>query len=109
MLDKLERIKQRYDELGERLSDPAVIGDQNLFRELAKEHASLEEIVSVYGLYRAALASGEECKAILNDSDDAEMRELAHEELKESESEAEKLGEHLPHELLPSFLKDLLA
>ncbi len=101
MLDKLEKIKARYEELGERLSDPAVIGDQALFREYAREHASLGEIVSVYGEYRAALTAREDCRAILEETDDADMRELAHEELRTAEAEAERLGEQLKLMLLP--------
>lgn len=106
MTDKLIKIKQRYDELAERLSDPAVIADQNLFRELAKEHSSLEEIVAVFGEYTAAMGSAEECRAILADSDDAEMRELAHEELKAAEDKAAELEERLKIMLLPKDKND---
>ena len=76
MLNKLAKIKERYEELGMKLSEPSVIADQNLFRELAKEHSSLGEIVAVYDEYRGALDSIAECRAILEESDDADMREL---------------------------------
>ncbi|MBO4385344.1 MAG: peptide chain release factor 1 [Clostridia bacterium] len=101
MLEKLKKMKERYNELGERLSDAEVISDQKLFRELAKEHSSLGEIVGVYDEYRAALDSCAECRELISDSDDADMRELAHEELRASEAKASELEEKLKIMLLP--------
>ena len=101
MLDKLKRMKERYLELGGKLSDAAVIADQKLFRELAKEHSSLGEIVSVYDEYRAALDSCAECRELITGSDDPDMRELAHEELRASEAKAAELEEKLKIMLLP--------
>ena len=101
MLEKLEKMKERWLELGERLSDSAVISDQKLFRELAKEHSSLGEIVEVYDAYRASLETAEECRELLTDSDDTEMRELAREELREAEEKALELEEKLKLMLLP--------
>ena len=106
MLDKLRKIKNRYEELGERLSDPAVISDQNLYRELAKEHSSLGEIVAVYDEYSAALETCAECRELITASDDAEMRELAHEELREAEEKAAELEEKLKFMLLPKDPND---
>ncbi|MCR5808306.1 MAG: peptide chain release factor 1 [Clostridiales bacterium] len=106
MLEKLEKIKRRHIELGERLSDPAVIADQGLFRELAKEHASLGEIAAVYDEYRAALDSADEAKALIEESDDPEMRELAREELRSSGEKAERLEEELRIMLLPKDPND---
>ena len=82
MLEKLAKMKERYEELGERLGQPEVISDQKLFRELAKEHSSLGEIVAVYDEYAAALSACADCRAMLEEESDAELRELAHEELR---------------------------
>ena len=106
MIDKLTKIKDRYNELAERLSDPGVIADQNLFRELAKEHASLEEIVTAFDLYTLALANAEECRSLLNETDDADMRELAREELKAAEEASAELEEKLKLMLLPKDKND---
>ncbi len=106
MLNKLAKIKERYEELGMKLSEPSVIADQNLFRELAKEHSSLGEIVAVYDEYRGALDSIAECRAILEESDDADMRELAHEEMREAEERSGKLEEELKLMLLPKDPND---
>ncbi len=106
MIDKLEKIKNRFEELGEKLSDPAVISDQAQFRELAKERSSLEEIVSAYDEYRAALGSVKDCRTILSEESDAELRELAHEELSKSLALCEKLEEQLKIMLLPKDKND---
>lgn len=99
-------MKAHYEELGERLSEPAVIADQNLFRELAREHSQLGEIVSVYDEYRGAQEAAADCRALLEEESDAELRELAHEELREAEERAAKLEEELKLMLLPKDPND---
>ena len=106
MLEKLKKMKERYEELGRRLSDPAVICDQNLFRELAKEHSQLEGIVAAYDAYAAALASADDCRALLAGESDVELRELAHEELRDAEEQARALEEELKIMLLPKDKND---
>ena len=63
MLEKLKGIKERYEQLTALLSDPAVIGDQNRYRELSKEQAGLTDIVNAYDEYMAADAEIESCFA----------------------------------------------
>lgn len=106
MLEKLKKMKEHYEELGLKLSDPAVIADQELFRTLAKEHSSLEEIVSAYGEYSSALERAEESRGLIIGSDDAELRELAREELKEAEADIASLEEKLKIMLLPKDPND---
>ena len=106
MLEKLAKMKERYEELGQRLSEPAVISDQNLFRDLAKEHSQLGEIVSVYDEYREAIDSAAESRTILEEESDAELRELAREEMREAEEKAAKLEEELKIMLLPKDKND---
>lgn len=106
MLEKLAKMKERYIELGEKLSDASVISDQKLFRELAKEHSSLGEIVGVYDEYRSSLDSAAECRELMTEADDAEMRELAREELRASEERAAELEEKLRFMLLPKDPND---
>lgn len=106
MLDRLLRIKNRYVELCEKLSQPEVISDQNLFKELAKEHSSLEDIVSHYDRYTKALDDVEYCKSVIDESDDTEMRDLAHAELRELENLVEELVEELKIMLLPKDKND---
>ena len=106
MLEKLKGIKERYEQLTALLSDPAVIGDQNRYRELSKEQAGLTDIVSAYDEYMAADAEIESCKAMLEEADDAAMREMIHEELNELSAKEHELSEQLKVMLLPKDPND---
>ena len=55
MLDKLEAIKARFDDLGVSLTNPAIIGDNRKFGQLSKEYRSLEKIVNAYAEYKKLL------------------------------------------------------
>ncbi|MBO4562839.1 MAG: peptide chain release factor 1 [Clostridia bacterium] len=106
MLEKLAKMKEHYEELGKRLGEAEVISDQNLFRELAKEHSALGEIVAVYDEYREAGKAAAECRAMLEEETDPELRELAHEELRAADEKAAKLEEELKLMLLPKDPND---
>lgn len=106
MLEKLKGIKERYEQLTALLSEPAVIGDQNRYRELSKEQAGLTDIVNAYDEYMAADAEIESCKAMLEEADDAAMREMIHEELNELSAKEHELSEQLKVMLLPKDPND---
>ena len=106
MLEKLKGIKERYEQITALLSDPAVIGDQNRYRELSKEQAGLTDIVNAYDEYMAADAEIESCKAMLEEADDAAMREMIHEELNELSAKEHELSEQLKVMLLPKDPND---
>lgn len=106
MLEKLKGIKERYEQLTALLSDPAVIGDQNRYRELSKEQAGLTDIVNAYDEYMAADAEIESCKTMLEEADDAAMREMIHEELNELSAKEHELSEQLKVMLLPKDPND---
>ena len=105
ILEKLDTLADRYDEVAALLSDPDVIGDQNKFREYSQEYAELEPVIKGYQEYRTVLDNIEEAKALLKDGD-ADMREMAQEELKESEAQIEPLELELQKLLLPKDPND---
>lgn len=105
ILDKLDRLHDRYEEIGHLLSDPDVIGDQNKFRELSKEYAELEPVVQCYVSYCSILGDMVEAKSLLKDGD-ADMREMAQEEFKEAEAQLEPLNLELQKLLLPKDPND---
>jgi peptide chain release factor 1 len=105
MLDKLEAIKARFDEIGVSLTNPAIIGDNRKFGELSKEYRSLEKIVHAYNEYRKVLDDVEFYKEALNGSD-AEMRELAKMELPETESRKQSLEASIRLMLIPKDPQD---
>ena len=90
MLDKLKEIEAHYDQLGARMSTPDAMQDMDAWREMAKEHAALEEIVTGYRAYLQTEAQAAECRAMQNESLDADMKELVSAELSELE---QKIGE----------------
>ena len=74
MLDKIEQIEKRYIELGETLSDPAVIQDYNKFRDLSKQRKSMEETVSLYYEWKKASESVDDAKELIRSESDDEMK-----------------------------------
>jgi len=74
MFDRLEKTVARYDELTALLSDPAVIRQQDKYRELSKEHSALAPLVQAYQKYRKARADVLNLREIINNSGDREMR-----------------------------------
>ncbi len=98
MWEKLEGIETRYEEIAQRMADPEVVSDPDRLAELAREHAELEEIVTLYRQYRQARAELDQAESLLDDSD-PELRELA-------EAEVARLREHLDD--LEAQLRQLL-
>ncbi len=100
MKDKLQTIIDKYSLLSKQLSDPEIFNDQKKLTITAKEHSSLEDVVNVGKEYLAVLQNIEDDKSILN-GDDAELKEIAQEELIELESRKDKLESDLKILLLP--------
>jgi peptide chain release factor 1 len=105
IIGKLENLQERYDEVSAMLSDAGIISDQNKFRELSKEYAELEPVVKCFASYQRVVEDIEEAKLLLKDGD-ADMREMAQEELKDSEERQEELGTELQRLLLPKDPND---
>jgi peptide chain release factor 1 len=103
MEDKLQEIEQRFERLTADLGNPEVIGDRARFSQVAKERAQLEPLVETFREYQAARKQLAETRAML---DDAEMRELAREELPALEMRAAELGEKVKILLLPKDPND---
>jgi peptide chain release factor 1 len=103
VLRKLEGIEQRFDELTELLSDPAVAGNGDRFRKVAKERASIESTVNAVRAYRRLIREIEGNEALLGD---AEMRELAKEELAQLRPQVEPAEEQLKMYLVPKDPND---
>ncbi|MCX7903796.1 MAG: peptide chain release factor 1 [Caloramator sp.] len=106
MLEKLDFIEEKYEELSKKISDPEVIADNNLFQKLCKEHNSLEEIVLKYREYKTILKRIKEDKELLEDDIDKEMKDLVEEELKELSEDKERVEKELKLLLLPKDPND---
>lgn len=105
MLDKLEAIKARFDDLGVALTNPEIVSDNKKFSALSKEYRSLEKIVQKFEAYKTTLADLESYKEALN-GDDAELRDLAKEELPAIEEKKETLEADIRKLLIPKDPQD---
>ena len=105
-ISKLDGMEARYMALEDQLSDPSVIADQNRWRELSKEHAELGEIVFKYREYKEALKGIQDALELLDDKSQADLHELAKEELKENEEKRDALDLEIHKMLIPKDPND---
>ena len=107
MFEKLNQVEKKYEELNKLLSCPGVISDTSKYREYAKLHSELENLVIKYRRYKEVGKKIEEAKQIIwQEADDHELRELAKMELDELNIEKEALGNELKLLLLPKDPND---
>ena len=107
MLDKLEKMSEKYTELTTLLSDPKVIENQALYKKYAKNHADLKEIIEKYEDYKKLLTNLEQTKEMLKETgQDIELKELAQEELRCLEETKTQVEEELKRLLIPSDPND---
>ena len=107
MLEKLSSVEERYEDISTRLSDPAVISDNEKYRSLMKEYKNLTPIVEKYREYRKACASHEEAAELLEEGGlDRDFREIVEEQYRESQEEMDRTGEELKILLLPKDPND---
>ena len=100
IVQKLNKLIDRHEELGALLSDSEIISDQDKFRTLSKEYADVEPVVNCYNDYRQTLDDIEEAQSLLKDGD-ADMREMAQEELSDAQSRRDEMEAELQKLLLP--------
>ncbi|MEG0254673.1 MAG: peptide chain release factor 1 [Vagococcus sp.] len=106
MFDQLQSLEDRYEELGELLSDPDVVSDTKRFMELSKEEASTRETVEVYRRYKEVVQGIADSEELLSEKLDDELQELAKEELSEFKAEKEEIEERIKILLLPKDPND---
>jgi len=106
MLDRLEIIDKRYQELNEQMATPEVASDQKQLQVLAQERASIESLVAKYREYKATSKSLEETRAMLSDGLDEEMTALVKQEIEKLESQQDRLLQEIKLALLPKNPND---
>ena len=105
MLDKLEAIKAKFEDLGVALTNPEIVSNNRKFRTMSQEYRSLEKIVKAYEEYKKVLSDLDVYKEALNGEDD-ELRELAKEELPPLEESKERLEVYIRQLLIPKDPQD---
>ena len=106
MLEKLEELYKKWQEIGEQMTDPDVIADMKRFVKLNKDYSELEPIVKAYREYKNVLDNIESSKEILQTEKDEEFREMAKEELSDLQKRKEELDEQIKFLLIPKDPED---
>ncbi|MCM1153118.1 MAG: peptide chain release factor 1 [Muribaculum sp.] len=102
LLERLDGLDSRFDEVATLITDPNVITDQPRYIKLTKEYHDLEKILKAVKRYRDLLSSIEESKAVMTSDPDEEMRQMAREELESAEKELPELENDIKLLLIPA-------
>lgn len=100
MFEKLEDVEDRFQEVEGLLAQPDILADQGRYRDLSREHAELNEVVTLFREYRELEQEMEDLRELSRDKDQ-EVREMASQELPVLEERHEKMGEQLTQLMLP--------
>ncbi len=105
MFRNLDGVEERFQEIENLLGDPDVLKDQAIYQKYVREHAELNKIVTIYRAYKKILADMAESQALLQDAD-ADIKELARQELAQLRRRADELEQDLRLRLLPKDPND---
>jgi len=106
LLEKLNLILERYDELTEKLNDMSIVSDQNQLKNIMKEQKNLTPLVDKINEYKTTLTGIEDAKAMLADKLDRDFREMVQEELNTLTDDRARIEEELKILLLPKDPND---
>ena len=106
ILQKLDGLESRYEEVSTLITDPSVIADQQRYVKLTKEYKDLEDIVKLRQKYINCLGQISEAKDIMMNETDPDMKEMAREQLAENEELQPKLEEEIKIALIPKDPED---
>ncbi len=106
MLERLQQVKERYEEVTRLLSAPDIAANPERFRELSKEHKSLTPIIRAFEAYQKSRNDLTGLKEIIDSSSDPEMKQLAYGEMDELRQKVASLEEELKVLLIPGDPND---
>lgn len=106
MFKKLEEVEKKFEKLSQELQEPGVADNQNQYRNLMKEYASLEKIVQAFRHYKKISKDIEDSKELLSSENDEEMRKLIKSELPDLERQLKQIQEELKILILPKDPND---
>ncbi len=106
LLDRLDGIEARFEEVSTLITDPAVIADMKRYVRLTKEYKDLEKLTSTTRRYRALVEGEKEARAILETESDEDLRAMAKEEIDNAESAIPKIEEEIKLLLIPADPED---
>lgn len=106
LIERLQKLKEKFDRINQQLSDPEFLNDREKIIALSRERSELENIILAYDKYNSVLKNIEDNKEIIDSGLDAELTELAENELNDLETQKEKLEEEIKYLLLPKDPND---
>ncbi len=106
MIDKLNIVKQRFDEVSDLIIQPDIISDQKRYVKLTKEYSDLKELVGKRDQYVSLMSNIEEAEEIISDGSDAEMVEMAKMQLEEAKQAIPGLEDEIKVLLIPKDPED---
>ena len=101
LLERLKKIKDKYDKINQQLADPAFMSERDKIVSLSRERSELEDIIDVYESYSVVLNNINGNKEIINSGIDKDLAELAAADLKELDNQKVKLEDKIKFLLLP--------
>ncbi len=104
--EKLQAVEERYEEIGQMLSQPDIVSNRGLFQRYSREHKELTEIVATFRAFKKVLDEIRGSKELVERESDKELAALAEEELALLQHESQKLEEQLQYLLLPKDPND---
>ncbi len=106
MLDKLEAIKVRYDDIQNQMNEPSVMSDMKNYIKLNKDYKELQPIMEGFEVYKTILSNIDHAKDIIHNEKDEEFRSMAKEELNVLTAEKDKIEEDIRMMLIPADPED---
>ena len=106
MLERIQIIKQRFDEVSDLIIQPEIISDQKRYVQINKEYKDLKKILDRGEIYKELVSNIEEAQEIIADGSDAEMVEMAKMEMDEAQSKLPKIEEDIKFMLIPKDPED---
>ena len=106
LLEKLDGLVSRFEEVSTLITDPNVIGDQSRYVKLTKEYKDLNNILKAREMYMSLLSGLKEAKQLMHSESDPEMREMAREEAERCEKQLPELEEKIKLLLVPADPQD---
>jgi peptide chain release factor 1 len=106
MLEKIQIIKQRFEEINDLIIQPDVISDQKRYIKINKEYKDLKKILDKTQVYETLISNIEEAQDIISESSDSEMIEMAKLQLDESKQQLPKIEEEIKFLLIPKDPED---
>ena len=101
LLKKLEELSKRFEEVNEAVNDPNLVKDQKKYKDTMREHGYLSDLMDLYADYKKVLSGIEDAKVMITQESDAEIKEMAREELHELEERQPQLEEQIKLKLIP--------